>query len=123
MLANSATLHPSAPGALVFFILTRIFQLFTIQLTDNAFARDRNVLTEGSLTLFPSWPCAMLVHLEDLHPSMLDERVHLLSSGCVPIPNVNDNFLLEDVLDASFPCPVGWVTICLNKPDNTTSLR
>ena len=31
-------------------------------------------------------------------------------------PNVNDNFLLEDVLDASCPFPVGWVTICLKKP-------
>ena len=34
-----------------------------------------------------------------------------------PIPNVNDNFLLEDVLDASFPFPAGWVTNCLKKSD------
>ena len=35
-----------------------------------------------------------------------------------PIPIVNDNFLLEDVLDDSFPLPAGRVTICLKKPNN-----
>ena len=39
--------------------------------------------TARKFKLFPGWPCAHLVHLHDRHRSLLNERVHLLSSGCV----------------------------------------
>ena len=47
---RAATVHPSATGALVFFILLHaFFNFFTMQLVDHVFAGARNALTEGSL--------------------------------------------------------------------------
>ena len=62
---------------MLFILSHALFQL------DNASAGARNVLTELGLQLLPSWPSAKVVHLEDRHPRLLDERVYLLGIGSV----------------------------------------
>ena len=81
---NSATLHPSAHGALgALHLFARIFQFLTNQLIDSTFTGGGNVFTARGLKLKPGWLRAQFMHLENRNPSLLNECVHLLSVGCV----------------------------------------